>query len=79
MRSLMLVFGCVAAAALLGAAHPAPSIDPAAAEAAVCVADRAVGAAPVRTCYYACDIWTLFPTIEACQESCNDPCDRVCF
>ncbi len=32
-----------------------------------------------RTCYYACDEWTLYPTYEACFENCVDPCDRVCF
>jgi hypothetical protein len=33
----------------------------------------------VRTCYYACDTWTLYTTQEACIENCTDPCERVCF
>lgn len=32
-----------------------------------------------KTCYYACDTWTLYPTYEACFEVCPDPCERVCF
>jgi hypothetical protein len=32
-----------------------------------------------RTCYYACDTWTLYPTQQACIENCPEPCERVCF
>jgi hypothetical protein len=35
----------------------------------------------VRSCWYACDTWTLYPTQAACLESCPEwiPCERVCF
>ena len=32
-----------------------------------------------RTCYFACDTWTLYPTLQACTDNCVDPCERVCF
>ena len=32
-----------------------------------------------RTCYYACDTWTLYLTEQACFENCVSPCERVCF
>lgn len=32
-----------------------------------------------RTCYYSCDTWTLYPTLEACTENCPEPCARFCI
>ena len=75
MKKLVFAMGLLVSILAAGAAQ-AP--QPASAAPAVCALDEA--AAPAgRTCYYACDTWTLYTTLAACEATCVSPCERVCF
>lgn len=67
MRSLLPFLGVYLIALILGGSSSAASEPATASE------------VDARTCYYACDTWTLYPTLEACTEVCPEPCSRRCW